>query len=87
MESLFSQFSEQIATLNLLLVFINGLLHIIFAGAVAKDAGQLTKLGVKPWLVSGMTWAFATLMGGVLIAGLYWTMHHSSLARASSRDS
>ncbi|NKB46965.1 MAG: hypothetical protein GKR77_04180 [Legionellales bacterium] len=87
MELLLNQLSEQIATLNILLMVINGLLHIIFAGAVAKDAGQLTKLGIKPWLVSGITWAFATLIGGVLIAGLYWIMHHSSLARAPSRES
>jgi hypothetical protein len=86
MEQLLTQFGGQIATLETLLLVINGLLHIIFAGAVAKDAGQLAKLNVKPWLVSGITWAFATLIGGVWIAGLYWVMHHSSLARTPSRD-
>jgi sterol desaturase/sphingolipid hydroxylase (fatty acid hydroxylase superfamily) len=74
--------STQIASLQFLLLLINLVLHIIFAGAVAKDAGQMQKLGEKTALVNGVTWAFATLVGGVLIAVFYWFIHHSKLTRA-----
>jgi hypothetical protein len=49
---------------------------LFFAGAVAKDAGQLAKRDRHTVLVSSVTWAFATLIGGPLIAIGYWFMHH-----------
>lgn len=67
--------------IQLALIAINTILHFIFAAAVAKDAGRLEKQGYQPFLVSGVTWAFATLLGGILTAGLYWLIHHSSFSR------
>lgn len=66
---------------QLIIFFIDVILHVIFAGAVAKDAGQLTKRGVHTSLVSGVTWAFATLIGGIMVAAIYWLIHHSTLNR------
>ena len=81
----FSQsLSNSYNTIVTLISFINIILHLIFASAVAKDSGQLNKLGRTTYLVSGMVWAFATLVGGVLIAGLYWLMHYSTLARGKA---
>ena len=68
-------------TLSLILLLINGILHVIFAGSVAKDGGRLAKNGTNTCLVSGLTWAFATLVGGVFVAAIYWFIHHSSLTR------
>lgn len=76
-----NHFSNQIQTFLYLIMVINGFLHLIFAGAVAQDAGKLTRLGQKPVLVSGATWAFATLIGGVITAAIYWFIHHSTLTR------
>lgn len=76
-------YSEQIASVQFVLLFVNVLLHIIFAGAVAKDAGVLIKQGFHTLLVSPIVWAFATLIGGVFIAVIYWLMHHSTLTRQS----
>ncbi len=75
-------YSTQIASLQLLLIFISAIIHILFAGAVARDAGEITKSGVKPILVNTFTWAFATLIGGVIVATIYWVLHHSKLTRS-----
>ncbi len=84
LQSLTQQYSHSIQTFYLLIIIINGLLHILFAGAVAKDAGQLQKMGGRPALVSAPTWAIATLLGGVMVAAVYWFIHHSTLTRPTT---
>ena len=74
-------YSSQIASFQLFLTLIGAILHMIFAGAVAKDAGRLNQSSLKPILVSGITWAFATLLGGVFVAAIYWFLHHSKITR------
>jgi hypothetical protein len=81
MLELAQQYSQQIQTLQFLLILINAIVHIIFAGGVARDAGHLYKIGQKPALVSAATWAFATLIGGVIVAAIYWFIHHSTITR------
>lgn len=82
------QYEVQIQTLRYLLLLINAILHLLFAGAVARDAGNLYQLGQRPALVSAGTWAFATLLGGIVTATIYWFIHHSTLTRPtiSTRD-
>lgn len=73
--------SGQIENLQVLLILINAILHLLFAGAVARDAGNLYRMNQRPALVSAPTWAFATLIGGVIAAAIYWFIHHSTLTR------
>lgn len=80
------QFAPQIETFQYLVLLINILLHVLFAGAVARDAGSLNKIGQRPALVSAASWAFATLIGGVITAAIYWFIHHSTLTRSTSRE-
>ena len=75
------QYHGQIQNFYYLLIMVNALLHVIFSGAVARDAGNLYKLGHGPALVSATSWAFATLIGGVMTAAIYWFIHHSTLTR------
>ncbi|NCT56302.1 MAG: hypothetical protein GW760_01115 [Legionella sp.] len=81
LQELAQQYSHSIQTFYLLILIVNAFIHILFAGAVAKDAGQLQKVGQQPALVAAPTWAFATLLGGVFIAAVYWFIHHSTLTR------
>ena len=78
-------YSSQISALYDIMLIINAILHLVFAGAVAKDAGRLNKMGQKTILVSAHTWAFAVLVGGVLTAVAYWLMHYSTLSFKVSR--
>lgn len=77
-------YEVQIQTFHYLILLINAILHVLFAGAVARDAGNLYQLGQRPALVSAATWAFATLISGVWAAAIYWFIHHSTLTRPSS---
>ena len=81
------QFSSQIQNFYYLLLGINAILHVVFAGGVARDAGNLYKIGQRPALVSAASWAFATLIGGIFTAAIYWFIHHSTLTRPSVRES
>ncbi len=83
LNDLVQRFALQIDTLQYLLILVNVTLHIIFSGAVARDAGALYKLNQKPALVSASTWAFATLIGGVITAAIYWFIHHSTFTKPS----
>ena len=86
LSDLLKQFATQIDTFFYLIMVINGLLHLVFASAVARDAGNLNRLGQRLILVSTSTWAFATLVGGVFTATIYWVLHHSTLTRPTRRD-
>lgn len=81
------QYASQLKTLTHLSLIINAILNFIFAGAVAKDAGKIEKLGHNTALVSPSTWAFATLIGGVITASIYWFIHHSTLTRPTREHS
>ena len=70
----------------LVVIGLKVIINMFFAAAVAKDAGQFVKRGAGTSLVSGVTWAFATLIGGVFIAAIYWFIHHSTLTRADYQE-
>lgn len=83
MNSMMHYFIGSLQNAQLFVLFLTGILHLIFAGAVARDAGRLTKDKIPTCLVSGITWAFATLVGGVFTAAIYWFMHRSTFSRYS----
>ena len=69
-----------------MIALLNAIIHILFAGAVARDTGAIQKQGQSTILVSGLTWAFATLLGGVIVATIYWLLHHLNWTRLMIRD-
>jgi ATP/ADP translocase len=80
------QYAAQIEAFQSLLLLVNALLHLLFAGAVARDASGLNRTGQRTAMASPTVWAFATLIGGVMTAAVYWFIHHSTLTRPLQRE-
>ena len=78
--------AEPLRNLHLLILSLKVIINLIFATAVARDSGLFEKHGNSTSLVSGLTWAFATLVGGILVAAIYWFIHHSTLTRADYQE-
>lgn len=70
---------NSVQNITLVMLVVKAILHIVFAGAIAKDAAIVQKNYGKTVFVGPITWAFATLVGGVFVAIMYWFIHHSSL--------
>ena len=58
------------------------IVHIIFAWVVYKDADKFADRRSTIFVGPEM-WFLATLVGGVITAGIYWAMHHSRLNRTT----
>jgi hypothetical protein len=58
---------------------VSFIIHTIFAFAVDRDARRLIRAGSRTVFVGPYTWAFATFLGGALVAVAYWVVHHSNL--------
>jgi hypothetical protein len=81
-------FSAQLMALWVIAVWvITAVVHVGFACAVLIDTGHMERrLRCKPFLVGGIMWALATLLGGVFVAAIYWLIHHSTLRPAQQVD-
>jgi hypothetical protein len=72
---------ESIFLLGLLVGLAWAIVNIVFAIGVLRDALRLQEEHGRPTeIVSGAMWAFATLMGGVFVAAVYWLIHRSTLS-------
>lgn len=71
---------EQFLFFWVIFYVLAAIVHIAFAIGVYNDAEDLyKKMQRRPFLVSSIIWTLATLIGGVLVVGIYWAIHHSTL--------
>jgi hypothetical protein len=66
-----------------LFIIATAVVHIVFAIGVLKDGQRIHGAGNETVLVPFWVWALATLLGGVVIAAIYWAVHHSTLSRGN----
>lgn len=52
--------------------------HVGFTACVARDAHRIEP---RPLIAGPLLWTLATLITGILGAGLYWAVNHSTLSR------
>jgi hypothetical protein len=55
------------------------IIHVLLAVGVHDAAKQLGRENRPVIFVAGWVWAVATLIGGVITAGVYWAVNHSTL--------
>lgn len=82
MQNFYQVALQQINSLHFIILGISAIVNLIFAGAIAKDASDYTKTVGRTHLVNGTIWAFATLVGGILVVAVYWLMHRVNLRKA-----
>ena len=64
---------------GIVITLLTVLVHVVFGFGVYLDALRMYRAGRPPVLVNPGTWLFATVLGGVFVAAVYWALHHSSL--------
>ncbi len=80
--NLFNGFDfENMITMYYLLMAV---VHLAFAAAVAKDAGRLQQSRGSTILVGPVMWSFATIIGGVWVAAVFWVLHHLPILQQSN---
>ncbi len=80
--NLFKSFDfENMVTMYYILMTV---VHLAFAAAVAKEAGRLLSSRGSTILVGPVMWSFATIIGGVWVAAVFWLLHHLPLLQQSN---
>ena len=67
-----------------ILLLVTAIVHVSFAGGVARAAGREHREGRETIFVPAFVWFLATLAGGVPIAAIFWAMHFSAMRRRES---
>jgi len=74
---------ENIGSLQMVVTVIifavSAFINIVFAIGIYDDARKLGTQGGSTFAVNGGIWAFATLLGGILVAFAYWVIHRSAV--------
>lgn len=72
--------AQSIMYLSVIAATVTAFIHIAFGVAVINDASNLKSSNSKNLqFLSPFFSMLAVLLGGVLIAALYWLIHHSTL--------
>ena len=80
-------FGQMMYPFAMLVSLMQMFLHLMLALGVYPAASDRAIRGRKLWFVGAGLWAFATLIGGIFTAGMYWVMHQSTLSPAGDADS
>ncbi len=80
-------FPPQIRELaGLLFIVVAFVLNLMLALGVYSEASRRLMRGNRVWFVGPGLWSFATFVGGITTAAIYWAIHHSKLAPADATE-
>jgi len=66
--------------LTLLLVMANVIVNVALASVVWTDSHALERQGQKLAFFGPYLWTVTVAISGIVAAGFYWIMHHSTLS-------
>ncbi len=70
---------ETIGSLAMLLMIARLIVRLAITHAVWIDSNELQKKGQKIEFLGPHLWIGAVMVGGIIAAGIYWLIHHSSI--------
>ncbi len=74
-------YAELVFIIPVLAILVGAIVNISFAASVLYDASRLrNEEKTDPVLVPVSIWTLATLLGGPIVAGIYWILNRSPLA-------
>ncbi|RLS58672.1 MAG: hypothetical protein DWH91_02005 [Planctomycetota bacterium] len=84
------EFSAMFAAFGMVYALILGMVtfvvHLLLMIGVYREASDRVLRGRKMWFVGPFAWAFLAMIGGVMTAGVYWVLHHSTFSPASEDE-
>ena len=66
--------------LTLLIIMANVVVHVALASVVWTDSHVLEQQGHKLAFFGPFLWTVTVAISGIVAAGFYWIMHHSTLS-------
>ena len=72
--------------LTLIIVIANVVVHVALASVVWTDAHALEQQGQKLAFFGPYLWTVTVAISGIVAAGFYWIMHHSTLIPIENED-
>jgi len=73
--------SNTFGTVAMILMVGNAVVHFALATAVWSDSIELEKKGQKLAFFGPQLWTMTVIISGILAAGFYWIIHHSTISR------
>lgn len=84
------EFAGLFAAVGMLYAMILGMvtfvIHLLLMIGVYREASDRVLRGRKMWFVGPFAWAFLAMIGGVMTAGVYWVLHHSTFSPAGEDE-
>ncbi len=73
-------------SLVLVIMTANVVVHIALASAVWTDSHGLEQQGHKLAFFGPSLWTVTVALSGIVAAGFYWIMHHSTISPIGNED-
>ena len=74
-----------LGTVAMILMLGNVVVHVALAIAVWSDSNELQRQGQRLAFFGPPLWTMTVIISGIVAAGFYWIIHHSTISRLEQR--